>query len=172
MHFVNKKKRYQTYNKFITDPDPELIKYIWGMLDGDKYVASIYNMTLTSSRITELIYVPKTQRSITKEYLEFLSSPEGLEKLKKIKEYPQSQDFYNEKLDIPIYKAIFHMNDEEFNPETHVQVRIISDRELPYDFKEGIIRPVSDHSSEVSRYSVPEILMKPASNFLCGLNWK
>ena len=81
-------KRYQTYNKFITDPDPELVKYIWGMLDGDKYVASLYNMTLTSSRISELIYVPKTQRIITREYLEYLSSPEGLEKLRKIKEYP------------------------------------------------------------------------------------
>ena len=172
MHFVNKKERYKTYNKFITDPDPELVKYIWGMLDGDKYVASIYNMTLTASRISELIFIPKTQRSITKEYLEYLSSEEGLEKLKKIKEYPQSQDFYSERLDSPIYKTIFHMNEEEFNPETHVQVRIISDRELPYDFKEGIIRPVIDHSSEVSRYSVTEILMKPVSNFLWGLSWK
>lgn len=100
-----------------------------------------------------------------------MNTPEALAKLKYIKEYPSSHDFYSEKLDIPIMKAIFHMCDEDFNPDTHVQVRILADRELPYDFKEGLIRPVKPHSSENSKYSAAEILMKPAPNFLCGLGW-
>ncbi len=37
-------------------------------------------------------------------------------------------------------EPLFHSNNGEYNPETHVQVRILSKRSLPVDLNTGILK--------------------------------
>ena len=42
----------------------------------------------------------------------------------------------------------FHTNKKQFDPQTHVKVRIVSDVCLPYDFVHNIIRPAINAEKE------------------------
>ena len=144
--FVSKSKRIDQYMNYIANPDIKLAKRMINIFD-NKYVVSAYQLNLANVLINELIYVPKMWPKIDLDSIKHLYSMDAIMRLEECKEYPTPQECYITSPDARD-TGCFHRS-SDYDTETHVQVRLLSNVNLPYSIGKN-------QWSKIAPESIPE----------------
>ncbi|CAI2386398.1 unnamed protein product [Moneuplotes crassus] len=115
----------------------EEARQILNLLD-DKYVSFATKISHKSIKFHKLLFVPKTEN----DFESILQASEG--DMPSYSEYCSQDNRQIPVDDCDPEQTKFHMDIDNFDPETHVQVRLLCNCELPYNFEKKQVMKVSD----------------------------
>ena len=142
----------------LTEIDINELKGFLNVVDTNT-ISFLNELGLPSVKCHKLIYIPKIEPDFNK-LCQIVNevNVEGLSSQEENKYIPSEND-------LSPSNTMFHDNSRTFDPESHVQVRIIWDCEFPYDFKNNKPKLVKGIDKKDKEETVPQ------SSFYCLISW-
>eukprot|EP00347_Sterkiella_histriomuscorum_P013953 403362725 len=162
-YFFFKTKRLEQNDFFCANPDLDLAREIWNLLES-KYIKKVFGKFLPNIRINKKIYIPMTDVVMTLENIndlpvfdqEYKARQAQKNQEKRFDRLARKSNKDSMKIPMGHYikneetktteqpneendekRVLYGMKVTKHNPETHVKVRVLYNEDLPIDFTNG-----------------------------------